>query len=199
MGNASFNVTEWAQSSDEVHVPLAFSPISQTVHLNVPISVEAGIKIDSVTAEVSGVSDSMKIGNRQVGVDRTYKVLFPMEIRDGYPTMALGQFYAPGIVSSQSRELITGPGILSVMVFIHYYDENNIKRPRTLEASINLIRQLSVTPSIMENDLGEAYQSQPEITLEIPVLMHLTRSKITSIGDAALDQWVDQTQIDMDL
>ena len=198
LGNASFNVSEWAQSSDVIHVPLSFSPISQTVRVNIPISADEGIVVDSVTVEVSGVCDNMKIGNRQVNVDTTYKVLFPTEIKAGYPTMAQGLFYAPGIVASQSPRLITGPGILSTMVFIHYFDENGLKRPRTLEASINLFQLLSDTPSILENNLGESYQSKPEITLDIPVLMHLTRTKIVSVGDAGLDQWIDQTRIDMD-
>lgn len=198
LGNASFTVSEWAQSGDEVRVPLSFTPISQTVRVNIPISADEGIMVDSVTAEVSGVCDSMKIGNRQVGIDRTYKVLFPMEIQMGYPTMARGIFYAPGIVSSQSHQFITGPGILSVMVFIHYIDDNGLKQIRTLEASINLFKQLSETPSILMNNLGQSFQSQPEITLDIPVLMHLTRTKILSVGDAGLDQWVDQTSIDMD-
>lgn len=198
LGNSSFNVSEWAQSGDVIHVPMSFTPISQTVRVNIPISADDDITVDSVTSEVSGVCNMMKIGNRQVRVDSTFKVLFPMEIEKGYPTMARGLFYAPGIVSSQSHQFITGPGILSVMVFIHYFDDNGVKCTRTLEASINLFKQLAETPSILMNNLGQSFQSQPEITLDIPVLMHLTRTKILSVGDAGLDQWVDQTSIDMD-
>ena len=198
LGNAAFSIAEYAKETEVKNVPVSFKPVTQEVHVNIPISTDAGIVVDSLTAEMSGICSRMKIGTREVDISKTYKVIFPTEIKEGAPTMACGTFHATGIVSSQSGALITGPGILSVMVFVHYFDNDGLRKTRTLEASVNMISQIAKTPSILKDENGRVHQAADELTYNIPVMMHLSRNKVTSIGDAALEQWVDQTQIDVD-
>lgn len=198
LGDGAFSIDEYASEADVTTVPVKFTPITQEVHVNIPISTDAGIVVDSLTAEMSGICGRIQISTREVNIEKTYKVIFPTEIKAGNPTMACGTFFATGIVSPSSRALITGPGILSVMVFIHYEDNDGLRKTRTLEASVNMFSQISKSPSVLADDNGRVFQAAEELTYNIPVLMHLSRNKVTSIGDAALEQWVDQTQIDVD-
>lgn len=197
LANASFTVDEYASKSSVIEVPLSFTPVTQIVHINIPISTEDGIVVDALTAEVSGICGSMLLDSRQVDISKTYKVVFNTDIVQGTPTVARGTFYPIGIVSPQSSALITGPGILSVMVNIHFTDGGEVKT-RTLEASLNMMSLIGNNPSVLADEKGRVFQTTDELTYDIPVMMHLSRTKVTSVGDAALEQWVDQTQIDVD-
>lgn len=201
VGNAAFNVAEYAKSDDVINVTIGMEPVTQKVNVNIPISKEAGIEIDSITAEMSGICKCVWASTREVDVSKTYKVIFPIgkeNIDETIePAMARGTFYATGIVSPQSKSLITGPGILSVMVFIHFFD-NGERKTRALEASLNMSSLITDNPSILADDYGRVFQTAEELTYNIPVMMYLSRSRVTSIGDAGLEHWVDQTQIDVE-
>jgi len=201
VGNGAFNVGEYAKTNDVINVPISMQPVTQEVTVNIPISKEDDIEIDSITAEMSGICKYVWVSTREVETSTTYKVIFPIDKEKidetRKPAVASGVFFATGIVSPQSKALITGPGILSVMVFIHFFDKGE-RKTRVLEASLNMLSLIADNPSILADDYGRVFQTADKLTYDIPVMMHLTRTKVASIGDAGLDHWVDQTQIDVE-
>lgn len=198
-------------------VTCLFTPskvLSQSVTMEFVIDPkEAGIVIDSVHAEMSGACAQIVLGSGAVGVETTGKVLFaPKPVatnttQEG-PVTVRGSFSVPGLIRSDSRTKMTGPGILQVEVFTHITDQvlgedghpllDENGQPRTRQyrkgyrAVINLYNTMSETPSLLYNEAVRGYmRTSTHITLSIGAILGITRKGVMSDSESALDYWIE--------
>lgn len=164
---------------------------------------EAGIRVDSIMSELSGIPNNMQISTRRMEVDKTYKVLFrPTFTQTGFEASSdlrvEGHVFVPGVVRNNSAGTILGPGVLQTAIHITYTDAEGNEFRRVLQASINLYHALTKTPSIEYNTKGQVVQARSSLTIEIDNVLGLTRDHIEVSGGIGEDQWHDNTIIEVE-
>lgn len=185
---------------DVVVCELKPTSISQQVDFQFTCQPKSNdIIVDSIMCEISGVAGNIQISTQFLNTDSTYKVLFYPEITetgngDNKQLNVKGTVYVPGIVRNKEKGTILGPGILQTAIYIHYEDEEGITIYRRLEASINLFKTLSDSPSVMYDPQKNVLKACDYLLLNIGNVMELTHDKIVPQHAFGGDQWVDETE-----
>lgn len=198
LGRTSITVDEFAEREDKYHATFVPKSITQTITFGIEAEVvDDDITVDSIVCAVGGVIGGMNVETMTLSVNRTYQGFFHTELS---PTSyggirAEGSIYVPGLVRSNSIDLLQGPGILNACVFVHYPDDTGAIKYRRLDGTINLFRLLTETPSVVYSSTGEVVQSGPTLQLEIKTKLKISKDKLSSASDA-IDPWVDETIID---
>lgn len=186
------------------HIDCSFTPRtvnSQKVNVRFTISPkEAGIVIDYVHAEMSGIPSEIVLGTGVVLKDNTGKVLFtPTCTPKGSAAATVrvnGSFYATGIIRSTSKTKVVGPGILQLNVHAHItqkkQDGSDYTIAKNFRALINLYNSLTKTPSLIYDEQRNGFvQTKSEITIDIGQTLEITREKVLSNPESSVDYWVN--------
>ena len=201
LGRAELSVDEYATRDKQYTVRFTPQPITQTITFRLEAEVlDPAVTVDSIVCAVSGVIAGMNVETMAFSIARTYQGLFHTEVTqspDGL-LLAEGKVYAPGLVRSNHPDMLQGPGILNVCVFVHYFAEDGETKYRRLDGTINLYRLLTDNPSIVYSPAGEIVQSGRKVDLYIKTRLQISKDKISSATDA-IDPWVDESVIDTDL
>ena len=169
--------------------------LSQHVTLEFSITKDAGVVVDGVVAEVSGIPHRIFLMTGAVDVTRTFKTLFrptvaPSDNASATSVTVRGDIYVNGLVHSSDPTYTTGPGVLWVNVYAHATREDGSVASRPIEACINLYHVLQDHPSLRMNEQGEAQQATPELLLTIPgAILDLNRWELVSQETSGLDVW----------
>lgn len=175
--------------------------ISQKVNISFDADiVDADIVVDSVVCAISGVAGIMEIDKKSMYPDVTHQAIFETGLNRISATRirVQGTIYVPGLIRSADSSLLQGPGILSASVFVSYTDNEGVRRGRRLDATVNLFRVLTTTPSLKSDSSGRMYQTASTINLHIDSRMLISKEKLSCAKDA-LDAWVDETLIDVEI
>ena len=196
--------------NNNTHVECKFKPIIKSQKVNVQFNIakkEAGIIIDSIHAEMSGIGAEIVIGSGAISTEPTGKVLFTptySATESNGPIAVKGSFYATGIVRSASQSRRLGPGIMQLNIHARTAEtmkrmdwetgkeiEYTIMYKKVYKVSINLYKTLGDTPSLIYDESVNGFvQSAPEITLHIGSMLEITRDGILS-NKIDKDEWVD--------
>lgn len=202
----------------ETSLPIHFTPVPVTQHLQFAFTIEKeeGIVVDSITAEIAGVSASMQLATGLVRPEKSYKMLFKM----GYPALSSradsaqavaldckGEVDVIGLVRSAAPELRTGPGILQIAVYSHVKTEATDALPplnlyKIFYAGINLFHTLSETKLLEWEEEEEMYsQTCHEAVLEIGAVLKISKDAVLNggSGSTGLDEWFVGDDIDLDV
>lgn len=203
--------------SANVHVPVDFqvSTLTQAVTFLMHVEKDAGVVVDSLAAEISGVPTTIELTTGLVLAHKTYKMLFhpvygPMAAADSVAATRLdcaGTAHVTGIMRSYSEEMRTGPGILQIAVYAHYdytdEDTGETRRAvRVFHAGINLYHTLKEQQLLDYDDTLDGYhQTCRTAEIEITDPLRVTREGIVESGSTAtgLDAWIPGETIEVDL
>lgn len=200
MGRATYTVDEYATRDKKYEVTFAPKTLTQVITFGIEAElIDHDVTVDSIVCAVSGVIAGMNVESMVLSVNKTFQGLFHTELSDTPDgnIRAEGNIHVPGLVRSNNKELLQGPGILNVCVFVHFTDDKGEVKYRRLDGTINLFRLLSENPSIVYSSGGEIVQSGPTLRLEIKTRLKISKDKLSSASDA-IDPWVDETVIDTD-
>lgn len=203
----NFEVPDDGDKDVELPCVLTPNPITQRLQFDFVIAKkDAGICVDSLKAELSGIPRELKPSSRTVDISKTYKVLFePTCERADDPTLMAplkvsGVVNVAGLVRSYSPGLITGPGILQINVYTHMYDDKGLKYNKIFRAGINLYHILENAPLLEKNiKTGDIQQSCRGRVLVIPTNLQITKDKILDTKEEGVDNWEHIELIEVDI
>ncbi len=169
-------------------------------------------KIDSVRAEMAGIPHRINLANGYFDITQTRKMMFSPKmstlegalIPDGeneydFNTIRCHKMLSvPAIVHNNSENLVTGPGIMQVMIFLTAIDENGEERHKKIQGKINLYNTLAAAELVKFSDDGlYATRTRQHTVLDIKVDIEMNGSSIIENADngSGLDIWI-QTESD---
>lgn len=174
--------------------------------------------IDSVWAEISGVSRRVSLSNSKLDISRTAKTMFKMDL---WPGGEVGTGVAPGDNASNNSKLrchanfdVTGivppsessagagdqakrdygPGILQVIIFTTSTQADNEGEPlrKRFQGKVNLYNALKRSPSIVySEDSSYAMRNGNHCVIDINADIQIDGSKIVSHSnnDGGMTPW----------
>lgn len=194
-------IDEFANVKKNYRMKLSPRIVAQKVNVGFEAEiVDSDIVVDSIVCAMSGIADAMNLNTMELDIDATHQTIFGTELSrtSDKRISARSTIYVPGLVRSSSSSLLQGPGILNVSVFVSYTDDKNVSRKRRLDATLNLFRLLSATPSVRYDENGRVMQACTELNLLVQSRMLISKDKLSNADDA-LDSWVDETIIDVEI
>ena len=193
-------------SGEVVTQIFAPKPVTQKINIKFKIAKEKGVSVDSMVAEISGISSAIQLSTRFLTIDKTYKMLFkPTTVTNNKDMLMLdcnGLINVTGIVPSSRKELTTGPGIMQLAVYTHAYDEKNKKVNKIIQVNINLYKTLTDASLIEWNNVSRKYiQRCSEGFLNIKQILQIEKGVVVNSGNTStgLDYWVQTNRIDIDV
>lgn len=198
-------------------VTCKFTPKSVTQRIDVYFSIQKKIKptpfrIDSVLCEMGGIPRRINIANGYLDISETAKVMFrtdDMKDTDTAkgPVKVHGQINVPGVVQSNSPSLITGPGIMQVLIFASVEDPDGGKvddgngnmvtkrLQKKIQAKINLYNTLHTSNLITRTDDGKhAVRNGDKGVINVVTdIVVVNGEDVLKDNDATggIDQWID--------
>lgn len=199
----------------ERRTKVVFRPqkITQEITVNFELDKDSGIVVDSVVAELSGIPQTISLGNKKVDHLKTNKVFFkPVYDPEGKMTSAdsartetlacSGTIDVPGIVKAGSADNTIGPGILQMVAFLHEKRTSDNKViNRAVRSIINLYDLLTETPSLVwDLDTKAYYIKSDKLTLNLGEVMKITAgSQNDGNNGTGVDDWDPDDDIHLDI
>lgn len=157
-----------------------------TFKLDIQLSGEY-VTVDSVQAEISGVSPSVKLLSKHIQMDATKSCRMLFEATPGTMTgdsivPCVGKVNVLGLMNSEDETMKTGPGLLYLAVFVHTVDADGNMVQKTCYAGINLRNHMLAQPLTKLTEDGYHHTiSQPQVTIEIESRLPITREEILGV------------------
>lgn len=199
----------------ERRTKVVFHPkkITQEITVNFELAKDSGIVVDSIVAELSGIPQSISLGNKKVDHLKTNKVFFKpvydaagkMTSADSAQTELLvcsGKVDVPGIVKAGSPDNTIGPGILQMVAFLHERRKSDNKVVnRAVRSIINLYEILTATPSLVWDLETKAYYIKSDkLNLNIGQAMKITAgSQNSGNNGTGVDDWEPDDDVHLDI
>ncbi len=192
-------VDEHADTKKDYKVVLRPKNVAQKINLSFEAKAEPGINVDRIVCAISGIPTAININTLALDIDVTHQAIFETNVSTSSNGNITAQqtLYALGLVRSATSAKLQGPGILNVSVFVNYEDDNGKRRERRLDATVNLFRLLSETPSVKYDDMGRVVQTTSQLNLNVRSTLLISKDKLSNIGEV-IDPWVDDTEIDVE-
>ncbi len=151
--NSIYN--EEVEGGDVAEFEFAPEPLTQQVDVRFQIDKKGDevFKVDSVFAEISGIPHKMNLADGYLDFEKTYKMLFRMnvtkvngaQIETRMDSVGLKSVLCSakidvlGLTGNKSEEALTGPGILCVRIFTTCVDETTgLETHKEIPCVINL-------------------------------------------------------------
>lgn len=180
-------------------------PITQRIKVEFTIKKEPNVVVEALLAEMSGIPEGMQFSTGYMDIDHTYKLIFIPEIKTknnvGQTTVeCVGDMNVTSIVPSYDKALVTGPGIMQVVVYTRVDDENGRSHRKAIQCLINLYETLHKAKLLEWDEEGEHYrQTVSQATLHIQNVLEIKEGSVVDGDDSTgLDTWRDMGTIDVD-
>ena len=194
-------IDEFANEKKDYRVVLRPTSVAQKVNISFDAELaDEDIEVDSIVCAISGIVGMMNLGTMALNIETTYQGIFNTDLVEnelGHIT-SKSSIYVPGLVRSSSGLKLQGPGILNVSVFVKYTDLKGVRRRRRLDGTLNLYGLLIDSPSIKYDEEGRVVQACPVLNLDIRSRMLISNDKLSNAHDA-IDNWIDETIIDVEI
>ncbi len=172
-------------------------------------------KIDSVRAEISGVPHKINLSNGYFDLAHTNKMMFSPEMQDmdGNVIPDGGDTYGcnstirchklisvPTIMHNNDPMLVSGPGMMQVLIFLSANDPVLGHRVKKVQGIINLHNSLKAADLIeLTPDGTRAFRKKDFATLDIKATMEMTGESILKSADNedGLDSWIPTDSDDL--
>lgn len=184
---------------DKNKVELVFDEITQNIEVYFTITHNE-VVIDKVQAEISGIPCGMNLMTGRLDISKTYKTLFEIsEVErtgdewNGNVTY-VGKLNVMGLVSSTSKDVKAGPGIMQLAVYTHHYDDYGDIRTKVFHLGINMYNTINKYSRV----IGGFDES---VVLEVEQKLVLTKDEMLddSDKDSSVDKWIEYDDIHIDI
>ena len=190
------------------HVTLSFEKKTQDFEICFTVDRDSVI-IDQIIAEISGIPRGMNLLTGKLDFSKTYKTLFEVHAEEPTDTWVgktkySGNISVMGLVSSNSKELDTGPGIMQLAIYAHTLNKKGQKRSRIFHVGINMYNTMRQYGYVLAG-------SNEKIVLEIENELTLKKTDMfvggSSSGaegdddkpDSTLDYWIIREDMHLDI
>ncbi|MGN0037407.1 MAG: hypothetical protein ACI36X_09390 [Bacteroidaceae bacterium] len=159
--------------AEGVEVPLSMHSLTQQVRVRVHLHQAAGLPVDSVVGELSGVAASVNLsdGIVQTDLNTTGRVCFKMDKQDGGTATEVsfeGGFHAFGLIPGEATSGY-GASILHVMIFT---------KDETHDMYVNLTRLVvEARPLVYDLALDGYRKNTDKVELECPLVLDVENLK----------------------
>lgn len=192
--------------NERVVVNFTPQPVTQKVTVNFTIDKEKGVRIDSLLADMSGIPSGMQLATGYLETDRTYKMLFKPTCGKNNENAAIvnctGVLNVTGIMRSRDVSLVTGPGIMQLVIYTSATDpETKLRKRKIIQCIINLRNTLTKANLIRwAADNEHIIQTKKTGTLDIRSILKIEKGMVIvdSDNETGLDRWGQGGQIDID-
>ena len=180
------------------HVTLACDKKTQDFEIRFSINRDSVI-VEKIIAEVSGIPCGMNLITRKLDFRKTYKAFFDVHDTSGTADVweanstYSGEISVMGLVSSNSKELNTGPGILQLAIYT-YTENNGRRKSKVFHVGINMYNTMRKYGYVLAG-------SDEKIVLEIERELNLKKDEIIEDEetDTTIDYWIIREDIHVDI
>ena len=187
-------------------VTLAFEKKTQDFEIRFSINRDS-VVVDKIIAEMAGVPRGMNLMTGKLDFSKTYKTLFEVHEAEitgdtwSGVTKYAGNISVMGLVSSNSPELNTGPGIMQLAIYTYTYNNKGQKRSKIFHVGINMYNTMNRYGYVLAG-------SDEKIVLEIEHELNIKKNDIYAGGnngaddsesDSGIDHWIIRENLDIDI
>ena len=192
-----------------------FAPrcVTQDIVFNFCVATVDVDSIYDVIAEISGIPESINIMTEELGLKKTYKMLFrvnqestelvPSEdpaLSDTVKYHFSGKISVTGLVASNDPKAATGAGILQLAIYSRAKNSDGQVKNKLYSVGVNLYNTIRKYKSEHINECdcpklencGVIHRYQMPAMLNIPSFLTINRNEILehSDDDATIDNWI---------
>ena len=174
-----------AENQSTVHLTFAPEILTQEITFDFDIQLSGrNVVVDSVRAEVSGVSRSIKLFTKYIDMDATQscRMIFdavPASMGADSLVTCSGKIHVPGLMNSEDETMKTGPGLLYIAAYVHAKDTTGGIVRKTCYAGINLRSYLLEQPLTQLTEDGYHHIiSQPKVTIHIESRLPISMEEV---------------------
>ncbi len=180
------------------HVTLACDKKTQDFEIRFSINRDSVI-VEKIIAEMSGIPCGMNLITGKLDFRKTYKAFFDVhdisgtaDVWEANSTYS-GEISVMGLVSSNSKELDTGPGILQLAIYT-YTENNGRRKSKVFHVGINMYNTMRKYGYVLAG-------SDEKIVLEIERELNLKKDEIieSEETDTTIDYWIIREDIHVDI
>ncbi|MCM1108664.1 MAG: DUF5119 domain-containing protein [Clostridium sp.] len=180
-------------------------PVTQKITVQFSINKERGVKIERMLADMSGIPSGIQFTTGYLDVEHTNKILFEpvfaAENINATTVNCTGELDVTSIMHSFDRNLVTGPGIMQLVVYTSTTDDDGQLRYKAIQCLINLRNTLREAALIKWADDDEHYViNKRSATLKINRVLTIQKGVIIedSDNDTGMDRWIPAETIIID-
>lgn len=188
-------------------------PVTQHVTINMQIQKKQnGVKfrVDSVWAEMAGVPHKVNLSQGYIDILKTFKMMFKYSLVDDggnsrddtfantASVKCRARINVPTIVSSSSASMVSGPGVMQVLI----YTSTETGERKKFQGKINLYNSLKAAELYKyTSDRQHVVRNGVERTLNVNANLIITGSDILESPDnnGGIDRWIPCGDISMDI
>ena len=188
-------------------------PVTQHVTINMQIQKKQnGVKfrVDNVWAEMAGVPHKVNLSQGYIDILKTFKMMFKFSLVDDggnsrddtfantANVKCSAQINVPTIVSSSSASMVSGPGVMQVLI----YTTTETGERKKFQGKINLYNSLKAAELYKyTGDRQHVVRNGVERTLNVNANLIITGSDILESPDnnGGIDRWIPCGDISMDI
>ena len=188
-------------------------PVTQQVTINMQIKKNMnGVRfcVDSVWAEIAGVPHKVNLSQGYIDILKTFKMMYKYSLVDGGGNTIEDTFTntgnvrcsarinVPTIVSSSSSSMVSGPGIMQVLIFTR----TETGERKKFQGKINLYNSLKAAELYKyTSDRQHVVRNGVERILNVNADLIITGSDILESPDnnGGIDRWIPCDDISMDI
>ena len=175
------------------HIALNPVDLTRLFTFSLQLETEAGVSVDRVVAVLSGVPHRVQLMSGLVSRVTTSKVAFDMYLKEDSGGVYEGQVRTFGLLSSQDKTMVVGPGILQVSVFARVHDGAETIS-RVFYAGINLKRQIDSAGIMIPSEDNTGYIAAPQGNIKpfrIAPVLKVMRSHIEAEEGNGSEVWFE--------
>ena len=180
------------------NVTLGFEKKTQDFEIRFSIARQQ-VVVEKVVAEISGIPSGMNLVTGKLDFSKTYKTLFEVHDTEQSSEMSgvskfVGNISVMGLVSSNSKELDTGPGIMQLAIYTYAFNERGEKRSKIFHVGINMYNTMRKYGYVLAGH-------KEKIVLEIEQELNIRKDEVINAEetDSSLDYWIIRDDIHVDI
>lgn len=175
--------------SDNV-ITLSPMPMTRKITFSITADAEPGVSIDRMVGIISGVPASAQFMSGYVSRQNLCKMPFEMTKVPGSDDEYSGCANVFGLFPSDSPELITGSGILNLILHASVEQDGAVVR-RMFHASINLMETITAADVMVKADdkIHYVLNGMQDLTFRIADKLVVTKEKILTGSEQGFEVW----------
>ena len=191
--NESTTLVSSSANNDNV-VKLSPEKLTRKVTFTINADIEKGVVVDRLVGIISGVPYKAQFTTGFVSDQKTGKMPFEMTSdnlsSDGGKAVFKGTANVFGLMPASSQDLVTGPGILNVILHARV-DDGGTTRKRVFHASINLKNVIEKTNMMVMTDdmVYWKFSGTSDYSIAVGATLEVTRDKILTTSDQGFEVW----------
>ncbi|MBQ7811287.1 MAG: hypothetical protein IJ394_01880 [Bacteroidales bacterium] len=174
-------------------------PLTQNIRFSIAVETEPGVEIEKVTAEISGVPETVQLMTGHISDTLTHRVPFSMEPSGTRGTAQTyeGSVCVLGLFPSMDATFSTGPGILQIAV-----KAKAAGHERTFRAGINLKQSITEAGTVTKvSETDRLYRiGVSEAVIDIDAKLRIEQNQIVLDGNGlGVEVWFEKGDLEFEI